>query len=238
MTIKGLERAELRDLILSVGTHRRERRLTPAEVGARIAASLNAGTSADDLAEALTLDKTMLKRFTRLLTLPPEIQEAVDWGTARSGVSMTAAWNMARLDGSDDQREVARAVVEAGLSAQEVRQVVETRERSKQPIEKCIEAALKLRPVVTRRFLFVGAVRLAGLRSALQHKTQEERDSLLREVISRHHAGAPDWRGRLGARTFSLAGDAFFAAWAKNLPGDFEAEVNRCLEESVPDAPC
>ena len=231
MTIHGLQPSQLRDVILSVGTHHTRRRLTPVEVANHLAAALDAGASLNELAQVLRLDPSMIRRITRLVRLPERIQDLVGWSSSSTAISMSAAADIARLSADHDQCEVARAVLEARLRPGEVKQVIQTRQRSGRPIGECIEAAIRLRPTVERQFAFIGAVTVEWVRRTLAGRTQEQRDAALRQALTERHSAMPDWSGRLGPRGFALVGGEPFAEWVESLADGFEAEVNSCLEE-------
>src|SRR5690242_10876220 len=101
-----LEPQELRGLILSVGTHRAERPLSPLEVGILIRKATLRGSDLKEIAEVTQLEgTTQLSRFMTLLKLPQDTHHLVDWGkSAGGGVGFTTAFEIARLDSADDKR--------------------------------------------------------------------------------------------------------------------------------------
>jgi len=67
-------------LIMSVGTHRRSRPLSPTEVSEGLMALEAEGMSAGDIARMLQLEGTsMLGRFSRLRKLSPRVEEDRKW---------------------------------------------------------------------------------------------------------------------------------------------------------------
>ncbi len=224
-----------RKLILSVGTHRSERPLSPVEVAEALEMQIASGTTARDIAEALHLENTtMIGRFRRLLRLSPAIRHLVTWGQSPSSISLTVASELARLDSADTQQQVVDAALENGLKSSEVRQVVQILQRSDQSTSEAIQSVLKLRPQVTRRHVMVGAVLSSALKSSLTDMTQAERDSLLARSIRKHQPDLPSFSGRLATERFTLVGGEELAAALKTLSDGFESVVNACLEAEAP----
>ena len=76
--MKGLSAYELRQLILSVGTHRSDRPLSPIEVAKLMRRALDMGETRKTLAGRLLLDdSSIIGRFMRLLSLPVQVQHLV-----------------------------------------------------------------------------------------------------------------------------------------------------------------
>jgi len=222
-----------RDLILSVGTHRGDRRLSPIEVAEAMEAAINAGTSVQQLASVLLLeDSTMITRFRRLLRLTSAIKHLVGWG-GKSGLSIETAEAVARLQSQEEQEFVAKAVLEHRLSKQEVKQIVQIRERSGKPIVECTEDALRMRPQIEKRHILIGAIISPNVREVLIQMKQQERDQFLKNALILHAPELPPWEGHLGIDRFTLVGSEDFSATVLGLPGGFEEAVNLYLETEV-----
>lgn len=235
MGVQGLSPSEARNLILSVGTHRSNRPLSPVEVAEAMEESLMAGATVAQLAAALQLeDATWVTRFRRLLQLPPDVRHLVNWGSGPASVSLTASSEIARLASEDDRRGVMNAAVEHSLTSAEVRQVVQILRRSEQGADEAVASVVRQRPQVTRRHLLIGAILSDELQTTLRGMTQRERDDLLEAAMSTHVPGLPQWSGRLGVDHFTLSGGPDFAATIQNRPGGFEASVNTSLTATVP----
>ena len=115
-----------RNLVLSVGTHRGERPLSPIEAGMAIDQEIRQGTSPAELARDLLLrDTTMLPKFRRLLQLAPGVRHLVDWGGSLATVSMSTAAEISRLIEPGDHQLLADAVLTNRLTRIEVQQIVE-----------------------------------------------------------------------------------------------------------------
>lgn len=229
--MKGLSSRELRHLILSVGTRKMNRPLSPVEVGKLIQRALNAGEKRATIADKLYLDdpNTIIMRFIRLLSLPVEVQNLVGWGSDSATLSFTSAAMIARLESPQDQRNLATAVLENRFSKSEIIQIIQIRQRSRKPLETCITNVLNQRPVVERKYVIIGELRSIRLTERLKHFSQIERDGLLESTLK---ANLPHIRGfgcKLGDRFFFLVGDEQFHDQIVSLPGGFEESITKYL---------
>lgn len=226
----GLTPDENRQLLLSVGTHRGERALTPVEVATLFRRSIDSGGTITQCAEGTHVSTSIVSRFLKLLDLKPEVQHLVDWGSSGSTMSFTSAFELSRLSSADHQ-EVANAILEDGLSAKEVRDLVQLRRRSKKDLASCIEATLRMRPTVSRRHVFIGAVTDPTVTTKLGEMQQMERDSLLRAIAVEELGVDRRVELRLGTSRFTLVGDDSVAKSIHRL-SDFEAIINDRLAKS------
>lgn len=231
--ILGLSPEVQRDLILSVGTHRGNRRLSPIEVAEAMEAAINAGTSVQQLASALLFEGlTMITRFRRLLKLDSAIKHLVGWG-GKSGLSIETASAIARLQSREEQEMVAKAVLEYRLSKKEVYQVVQIQARSGKTVAECIEDVLRMRPQIEKRHILIGAIISPNVREVLVRMKQQERDQILENALISNVPQLPPWEGYLGIDRFTLVGSEDFSVIAQGLPGGFEEAVNVYLEKEV-----
>jgi len=231
--MRGLSPEIQRDLILSVGTRRARRRLSPIEVAQAIETALASGSTIQELAAELGLHPTMIPRFRRLLKLAPDIRHLVDWWQGKARLSFEAASHIARLASSKEQQEVVEAALKHGLGKVETIQVVQIRERSGRAIADCIVDVLRMRPQIERRHILIGAITSEKLRVALRQMTQQERDQLLKSAVISYGPELPPWEGRLGVERFTLLGSDAFGAAAQKLPGGFEDAINAYLLEGI-----
>ena len=220
-----------RDLILSLGTHRTERRLSPLEVARLIDLLYRKGTSFKEIAHLVSLRSTStLREIHRLLALAPDVQHLVGWGKpSASTLPMKSAQQIARLSSWSDQLAAAKATLVHELTSEEARQLVESKIRSQEPIDDCVNAVLRLRPTIERKYLFLGAVTSSGVCRHLESLTQMERDEVFKASVNHHFGKWPQWSGKLGVSKFSIFGDAELAETIDKLPG-FEQEITVCLE--------
>lgn len=178
------------------------------------------------------LDASGVGRFLRLVDLPPEVQDWVDWGAGKDFIGFSSAVELGRLSNHEEQRFVAQAILSERLTSKEVRQVVQLRERSRQPIRDCVREIVGMRPVVEKRYVFMGAVVDDDVVAVLSELPQTERDALLAcgiEALSLQGAS-----GRLGPRLFTLVGGAEFGeAMAQVGKEHVEGLVRDYLQASI-----
>src|SRR5207245_8667337 len=128
--LPGLTADEYKKLILSVGTHRGKRLISPVEAAVLFEKARAAGAPLADCAKAVQLEgPTWVGRFLNLLKLPEDVRHLVDWGAGPGAVTFTSAADIARLDDSDDRRSAIQAALAHNLSTKEVRQLVQLRKR-------------------------------------------------------------------------------------------------------------
>ena len=116
------------------------------------------------------------------------------------------------------------------LTSEEARQLVESKIRSQEPIDDCIDAVLRLRPTIERKYLFLGAVTSSRVCRHLESLTQVERDEVFKASVNHHFGRWPQWSGKLGVSKFSLFGGAELAESIDKLPTGFEQAITVCLE--------
>ena len=225
--LAGLDALELGRLRLSVGygTHKKGRPYSPVEVGLRIGRARAAGDSVEVCARELRLDESGIGRFLSLQGLPDDIRHLVDWGSGKGVVSFSCATEIVRIKDCEDQRTVANAVLAHRLTSKEVRQVVQLLKRSAQSAEHAVEEVIDMRPIVVKRFVYLGTVRGDSLIRSLKGKTQRERDAVLESAIAALNLNAVS--GRLGLRQFALVGDDRLGQVLADMEGD-ELEERLC----------
>ena len=221
-----------RDLILSLGTHRTERRLSPLEVARLIDLLYRKGTSFKGIAHLVSLKSTStLREIHRLLALAPDIQHLVGWGKpSASTLPMKSAQQIARLSSWQDQLASTKSTLVHELTSEETRQVVESKIRSQEPIDDCIDSVLRLRPTIERKYLFLGAITSNRVCRHLETLTQVERDEVFKAGINHCYDDWPQWSGKLGASRFTISGGAGLAHTINELTVGFEQAVTQCLE--------
>lgn len=231
--IQGLEPDELRDLILSVGTHRGQRRLSPVEVARLFDRALKAGSTPKGLADTVRFSgTTMVHRFLQLLTLDARVSHLVDWGRSDSTVAFTAAAQIARLP-AVDHLEVFEGALIHQLSTGEVKELVQLRLRSGRRVDACLTEIRDMRPEVVEHHIFVGAVTSPQSREQLVSMTQLERDALFEVVLMSSLPAADGVSWRLGSERFVIAGDKQMAGRISATYADFEQELNDELDRRL-----
>ena len=228
--LPGLSEIEFKQLLLSVGTHRSARVLTPCEVAFLFQKAINHGASLQDCAKAVLLDgPTWISRFLRTLKLDKNIRHLVGWGQATGSVSFTSATEVARLK-TNEQAHVFTSILENKLSSKEIRELVQICLRSGRPIKHCISEVVSLRPQVIRQHMFVGAVASPQVKQALRLKTQAERDALFRDLVVSRVPELQHSAVKLGAENFAIITNDEGAASLQRQLAQFESELNAALE--------
>ena len=228
--MRGLSSSEIRQLILSVGTHRSERLLSPIEVANLIQKALDAGEKREAIADRLHLnDSTIIGRFKRLLSLPRQVQHLIGWGSDPATVSFTVAAEIARLGTSQERSDLAKIALENQFNKSEIIQIVQIRKRSGKPLESCLKTVLDQRPVINRRHVIIGELRSERLKDELRHTSQLERDNLLQSALERHVPNVSPLGIKLGDGYFLLVGDDRFHNAIISLFNGFEKSITKYL---------
>ena len=225
---------ERQRLLLSVGTHRGKRSLSPVEVANLFAKILASGGSLSDCAHAARLEgTTIVSRFLRLLKLPESVRHLIDWGSNAGMISFSTGSELARLDDEIQKEEVVQGVLAYRLSGSEVREVVQMTMRSKRSVEECLKEVVEKRPRIEKRYVYVGAVTNSSLKKLLESMIQQQRDELLSSAIKRVLTAEDLAVTRLGPDRFTLVGGEGFGKAMSQVKDSLEQEVNDALHEST-----
>ena len=232
--LEGLNSLELGRLRMSVGygSNKKGRPLSPIEVARLLDRALQHGNTLTQCAKEVHLDQTNVAKFLRLLKLPHNLRHLVDWGHGTNVLGFSVATELVRIESVQSMRSVARAVLEHGLNSKEVRQVVQILKRSKRTPEEILQEVIGMRPVIVRRFVFIGSVSSPSLKDALTGLSQLERDTLLRDVIKRLEL--LNASGRLGTQTFTLVGGEEFGSAIKRIGQDkLEGQISGLIGKGM-----
>lgn len=229
--IIGLSGEDYRDLVLSVGTHRKSRRLSPLEVAQLLAKALAAGATRNDCATALGIGSTQIRTFLQLLDLNDEIQHLADWrGSKNATVPFSTLAEVARIS-PHDQVEVVDSVLRHGFTWKEVIQLVQIANRSEKTIDECITDVLNLRPEVETRHLFVGAITSENLMRQIGAKNQSDRDRMFDQALNRLVGSSYQASGRLGDGKFTIISNHDLPKLLGTTPDELEKAINELLEK-------
>lgn len=232
--MRGVSTDIQKKLLLSVGSHRAARPLTPVEVAEAVQASLDAGSTLQEIAEFLHLEGTsVLTKFVRLLRLSPDVRHLVDWGKSESTIGFTAASEVARLDKHDEQMQLCQAGLQHQLGSSEMKQILQLHQRSGRPIEDCVAEILQLRPRVQRIHVLIGAVTSPDVCQRLAAISQADRDTVMRSAVKRAFPKLGKFGCRLGTDRFTVTGDDGVSTELVQGGKDFEAAINVALAEAV-----
>ena len=206
MILPGLTPEEQRSLILSVGTHKRRRELSPVEVARLMEKAKLHGASTREIAEVCHLtDTSMVPRFLRLLNLPELVQTWVAWEPDESQLSLTTAQEIARISDGASQQRMATLILENRLRSKETGHAVMRMQRAKEDPDTAIAAVVKLRPTIRKRFVFVATVTDPHTRMELSKLNQNHRNEILADALRR--LGLQDMKGTLGSTRFTVVAD-------------------------------
>ncbi len=222
--IPGVSAEEQRDLILSVGTHQGQRRLSPGQVAELLGSATASGATRRSLSEALGLrDTSMIGRFLKLNALPPGARDLVGWGRNPEELSLSVAAEIASAPAQARDELIAAAQAHR-LTKEEARAVVQRLDRSGDSPAQAVEVIVALRSETVRRYVFLGRLELPKLRRELVLRSHEERQLLFAEVLE---ALGVDAAGALRPNGFSLSREREPFSDADKLEGDVEAELAR-----------
>jgi hypothetical protein len=222
-----------RDLILSVGTHKKNRPLSPVEVAEGFKVAIDNGMSRKELAELVQFGGTsMIDRFLNLLKLNKDLRYLVDWRQGDLSISFSSASKIACLT-DYEQKEVVKAILDNRLNKDEITQIIQIKKRSNKDINNCIQEVLNQRPTIERRYIFIGKIINPELSKSLERLTQLERNALLKKTINSEVNPNIHSEVRLGMNGFSLLGDELLSNELKKLKPDFESCINNLLNSGV-----
>src|SRR4051812_14574968 len=101
-----LTREELKSLLLSVGSHKADRRLSPAEVGTLITKALAGGKSRQEVSDQLGIGVTQMNEFIKIAELSPDVRDMAGWSGRKGGISNTIPFSsLAQLSGLDSSEQ-------------------------------------------------------------------------------------------------------------------------------------
>lgn len=194
---------------------------------------MDGGSTLAECAEELDIGPTQIRSFLKLLDLTPEIQHLADWkGKKAATISFTALAQLARLRPAD-QSLVAKAILRHCMTSAEVIQLVQIMQRSGRPASACIDDALKLRPQVETRHLFVGSIVSETTKQSVGILQQEKRDILMAQVLETIFSGDYEASGRLGPKDFTILSNHDLVTLLGLDPDELETLVNRGLERGL-----
>ena len=216
------------------GGHKKGRLLSPIEVALLIEQACEAGASLEDCAKAMELGESTVGRFLQLRKLPEDLRHLVAWGSPKNALGFSSALGLTRfLNCEEELRSVARSILSDGLTSKEVQQVAQLRKRSQKALDECIKEILGMRPVVEKRYVFIGTVADSDIVAKLASLAQANRDAILQDSIDA--LGLAGASGRLGKSLFTLVGDDLFNGemrkiGAENLEAKIISQIRRNIE--------
>ncbi len=170
---------------MSVGTHSKERPLSPIEVAERMRVLLDEYGSRSAVARRLGLKGVdMVNRFLALLKLPLTVRNAIGWRGPQEGeIGLDIAYRISTLDNPREQDTLVKVVIQEPLSKEEVLDIVTLRNKNPEmTIEDCIETRIKIRPIVETGYLLVFEINETTIK-LLRENTVENVEKHLEEII-------------------------------------------------------
>ena len=227
----GLTTSEYQSLILSVGTHRTDRVLTPIGVARLLAKAIEAGTPRKSCSEALGLGMSQLATFLNLNKINPQIQELANWrGTANAAIAFSTLSQLAVLS-PKDQLTVAEAILRHRITRKETEQIIQINNRSRKNINDCIADTLQLRPQIETRHVLFGAITEERVREKFQSLTQADRNRLMSQALDTVVPEGYPVDGHLTAESFTLVSNHNIPTLLGIAPDQFEELVNAELAD-------
>ena len=154
----GLTIEQWRNLVLSVNTHRKQRRLSPVEC-ARLIQTAELEAPLGEIAKALNFrDVTTLSRIRLLAVLNPSLSSLVNWGARKGELNMSTATTLMRLNQTELIEQAFALAIEKGVTKDEALQCVQLHNRSNLNITECFKKALETRIKIERSELILGSI--------------------------------------------------------------------------------
>ena len=231
--MNGVSDTEFRSLLLSVGTHRSQRPLSPVEVAELLRKVISTGTSRVQCAAQLGISPSQVSAFLNLLEIDPRVRHLADWqGSTTATIAFSTMAELRRLS-ADDQVIAVEAALAHKLTWKEAVQLTQITNRSGEPIEECVTKVLKLRPEIITRHLFVGAVTSSEARALLERNTQRDRDNTLTKILRK--LTGPDYQtsARLSSKGFTILSDHNLPRILNMEPNDIETFINNGINEEL-----
>jgi len=231
--LPGLTEKEINGLRFSVGQTTRARRpFSPVEVSELCAKSIGNGANPKKIATALQISEGMLSKFLPLKDLALEIRHLVSWGYSGDGaIGFSVAALLTRLP-AVEQEIASSAILKNRITKTEMMSVIQLLERSKEPLEACVNRVILRRPIVRVQQIVLGAVTSIDSKTKLRSLSQLERDELLQQIICRQYPDAKDFTAKLGADRFAIIGGKSIAQTVA-MDARLEQNINNFLEEKL-----
>ena len=232
--LAGLTQMELGRLRMSVGYggQKKGRPLSPVEVGLYFRRAREAGATLSDCTVAAKLDKTGVTRFLRIADFPTNLQHMIDWGAPKNAIGFSTVLELTRFEDVGDQKVVGEAILLNKLTSREVRQIVQLHKRSGRLVEECIKEVLGMRPIIERRYVFIGTIVNRDVKEYLSELTQAERSPIMENAVKQVNLRGVT--GRLGKSFFTMVGgDQFNKSMTDVGKENIETQLRNYLMRTV-----
>ena len=231
--MKGLTQSEFDATLLSIGSHKVARPLSPVEVAYNCDKAKRAGETLKEIATKCGLKGTdMITKFLKLLELEPEILHLVDWGESKySLIGFSSASQILQLP-PELHKEIANAVCQHGLTKTQTKSVRQLYLRSKRQLEECIADVVARSPITVVREVVIGSIDDESLTRNLADMLQAERDMLLSNLLKELYPEIGEFTGKLGEQRFTVIGGKSVGE-TLGRDRDFETRVCQALTKKI-----
>lgn len=212
------EKEEAR-LLLSLGTHKKNRPFRPVEAGKKLATRCEREPT-EVIAKRYRLTNEMLREFLSFKNLSQKAQQILDsWE-----IGIDKIYHTSMLKSEKYQDELATAILEYDLRSKEVRNVVQLKNRNTSlSITDCVNIVLKSRPTIERHHLVLTEIEDSTLENikeeAKKHNISTEQllRTSLEKILPVNSLISLTMRGNLIILNFTEEGFQSFKAKAKEL---------------------
>ncbi len=149
---------EFAKLLETVGSHKKERPLTPIQTAKDLRILLDeCEGSIDEVAERLPVVASTIRLFLNLLKLPKTVHGIIGWGeTDTIRLTFISASFITRLKNASDQEVLAKVAQAHSFKKREILDVIALKKRNPdKPIEDCIESVVHFRPRIEKGYLVI-----------------------------------------------------------------------------------
>jgi len=159
---------KLSDLVLSIGTHSKERPLEPIEISKMIKQLTDElpSESLKQISKRLNLkgtDDTQVRNFLTLLNLPESVHYALGYKVideVQATVPFTLGVEFSKLDNHDDMDYLVKSALEHKFKKEDAIRVVQLKKKHPEKlIEECVDDVLKVRPVRISGYILVNTLK-------------------------------------------------------------------------------
>jgi hypothetical protein len=227
--MRGLKQNELDATLLSVGSHRVVRPLSPVEVAINCDKAIKAEETKKEIAIGLGLTGTsMIDKFLKLLNLDPEILHLVDWGDSKfTVIGFSCAIEVVQLP-IELHKEMTNAVCKHNLTKVQAKSVRQLFQRSKRRLEECIADVVARQSIIVIREIVIGEIADTMLVENLVDMLQMERDVLIKNALEELYPGIGEFTGKLGKQRFTVIGGKSVGETI-GRDRDFESRISKLL---------
>ena len=156
---KSLSHDEWVNLKLSVGTHKKIRRLSPVGVARLLQRLRDSGATFKEITKEILLGSSTISKFLRLIQVPVEFEDLIDWGYNKEKISFTqASLSMSKALIRTESIFLLKQILEEGLNKNEIQKIVELKSRSELTIEQVVNEILNDRVMEIRKNMMIGFI--------------------------------------------------------------------------------